>query len=182
MFPWSCAVCGEEGLAGHCAAHAGIDFWSNRREQRRSVRAVPYRLARLRIYVVAVLRAGTVRWASTRHSRWVHTTGTSATMPAAQARAQCLAGPVAQRASCRGAARCDQPLPPDAWVVPVPLHWWRRCRRGYNQAEALAEGLARRLNLPVHRLLKRVVATEQLAHKGVPRGAKVMRRCLSRPA
>nr|BAL55978.1 phosphoribosyltransferase [uncultured Planctomycetota bacterium] len=26
-------------------------------------------------------------------------------------------------------------------IVPVPLHWWRQWRRGYNQAEALAEGI-----------------------------------------
>src|SRR5262249_30266537 len=44
-------------------------------------------------------------------------------------------------------------LPADAWIVPVPLHWWRHWRRGYNQAEALALGLGRRLNLPVHRPL-----------------------------
>jgi ComF family protein len=33
-------------------------------------------------------------------------------------------------------------------VVPVPLHWWRRWRRGYNQSAALAHSLADRLNLP----------------------------------
>jgi ComF family protein len=33
-------------------------------------------------------------------------------------------------------------------VVPVPLHWWRRFRRGYNQSEAVALGLAARLGLP----------------------------------
>src|SRR5919109_303202 len=27
-------------------------------------------------------------------------------------------------------------------VVPVPLHWWRRLRRGYNQSAAVAWGLA----------------------------------------
>ena len=67
-------------------------------------------------------------------------------------------------------------LPRDAWIVPVPLHWWRRCRRGYNQADALAHGLARRLNLPVHPLLRRVVATEQLAHKGRTARVKMMRK------
>ena len=34
------------------------------------------------------------------------------------------------------------------FIVPVPLHWWRRWRRGYDQAAALAEGLARELKLP----------------------------------
>ncbi len=32
---------------------------------------------------------------------------------------------------------------PQAWVVPVPLHWRRRLSRGYNQAEALAVGVGR---------------------------------------
>jgi ComF family protein len=34
-------------------------------------------------------------------------------------------------------------------VVPVPLHWRRRWRRGYNQSEALARPLAARLGLPL---------------------------------
>ncbi len=34
-------------------------------------------------------------------------------------------------------------------IVPVPLHWRRRWRRGYNQSEALAHGLATRLRLPL---------------------------------
>jgi ComF family protein len=33
-------------------------------------------------------------------------------------------------------------------VVPVPLHWWRRWARGYNQSEALALALAARSHLP----------------------------------
>jgi ComF family protein len=33
-------------------------------------------------------------------------------------------------------------------VIPVPLHWWRRFRRGYNQSEALAYRLAARMQLP----------------------------------
>lgn len=39
----------------------------------------------------------------------------------------------------------------DATVVPVPLHWWREARRGFNQAEVFARVLARRLDLPVAR-------------------------------
>jgi ComF family protein len=42
-------------------------------------------------------------------------------------------------------------------VVPVPLHWWRRWTRGYNQSESLAQALAARLGLPCHgRWLRRV--------------------------
>jgi ComF family protein len=67
-------------------------------------------------------------------------------------------------------------LPADTWIVPVPLHWWRHWRRGYNQAEALAVGLGRRLGLPVHRPLRRVVATEKLAGLTVTDRAKEMRK------
>jgi len=33
-------------------------------------------------------------------------------------------------------------------IVPVPLHWWRRWRRGYNQSAELAHGLASALGVP----------------------------------
>jgi ComF family protein len=35
-------------------------------------------------------------------------------------------------------------------IVPVPLHWLRRWRRGYNQSAALCRGLATRLGVPYH--------------------------------
>jgi ComF family protein len=45
-------------------------------------------------------------------------------------------------------------------VVPVPLHWWRRWRRGYNQAAVLARALASGLQIPCReRWLLRVRAT-----------------------
>lgn len=34
-------------------------------------------------------------------------------------------------------------------VVSVPLHWWRRMGRGYNQAEYIARGIARELGVEV---------------------------------
>ena len=40
-------------------------------------------------------------------------------------------------------------------LVPVPLHVWRRVRRGFNQSD----DLARRLDVPVMRLLMRARAT-----------------------
>ncbi len=33
-------------------------------------------------------------------------------------------------------------------IVPVPLHWWRRWTRGYNQSEVLARAIAHRLHIP----------------------------------
>lgn len=45
-------------------------------------------------------------------------------------------------------------------VVPVPLHWWRRWRRGYNQSEILARAIAGRLDVPCRpRWLRRIRST-----------------------
>lgn len=46
-------------------------------------------------------------------------------------------------------------LPPVDAVVPVPLHWWRHLRRGYNQAELVARAVADTLDVPCHRWLSR---------------------------
>ena len=34
-------------------------------------------------------------------------------------------------------------------VVPVPLHWWRRVQRGFNQAAILSQAIGERFGLPV---------------------------------
>ena len=44
-------------------------------------------------------------------------------------------------------------------VTPVPLHWVREWRRGFNQAELLARQIARRSGIPLARMLRRVRAT-----------------------
>lgn len=41
-------------------------------------------------------------------------------------------------------------------VVPVPLHWRRRWKRGYNQASAMARELAAGLGIPCENVLRRV--------------------------
>jgi ComF family protein len=66
-------------------------------------------------------------------------------------------------------------LPSDTCVVPVPLHWWRELRRGYNQSTALARSLARRLGLPLRQPLRRVMATHRLAAMGPTERREVMR-------
>jgi competence protein ComFC len=57
-------------------------------------------------------------------------------------------------------------LPRDARfdaIAPVPLHWLRRRRRGFNQSELLARELARRTGLPVLRALRRARPTSAQA-------------------
>ncbi len=44
-------------------------------------------------------------------------------------------------------------------VVPVPLHRARRRKRGFNQAELLAQGVARKINAPVSDTLEVVRST-----------------------
>lgn len=45
-------------------------------------------------------------------------------------------------------------------VIPVPLHWTRRWKRGYNQAEVIADAVAQALGCPVIRnVLKRTRRT-----------------------
>lgn len=71
-------------------------------------------------------------------------------------------------------------------IVPVPLHWWRRWRRGFNQSELLARGLAKRTGLPVIDALRRVRATAvqaSLSNRGRRRnvtGAFAARRAAAR--
>lgn len=49
-------------------------------------------------------------------------------------------------------------------VTAVPLHWWRRWTRGYNQAEAVARELAAALGVPfAPRLVRRVRLASQHA-------------------
>lgn len=34
-------------------------------------------------------------------------------------------------------------------IIPVPLHWKRKFKRGYNQAEIIAQGVSESLNIPI---------------------------------
>lgn len=59
--------------------------------------------------------------------------------PLTQAMGWVLADRMTER--CRG----------EEWdrIVPVPMHWWRRLRRGVHPARVLAEAVGQRLSIPV---------------------------------
>lgn len=51
-------------------------------------------------------------------------------------------------------------------IVPVPLHITRQVRRGYNQSNYIAEGLAQVFDVPVdEKLLRRIVGSESQTNK-----------------
>ncbi len=51
-------------------------------------------------------------------------------------------------------------------IVPIPLHEWKRKRRGYNQSEEFAKGLSDSMKIPVDTLaVKRVLNTETQTRK-----------------
>lgn len=46
-------------------------------------------------------------------------------------------------------------------IVPIPLHWWRERKRGFNQATLIAKELSKKLGIPLDlALLKRIRYTE----------------------
>ncbi len=56
----------------------------------------------------------------------------------------------------------DKALPIDERydvIVPVPLHWKRRWKRGFNQAELLASEVSRHRGIPISNALRRTKAT-----------------------
>lgn len=63
----------------------------------------------------------------------------------------------------------------DALVAPIPLHWRRYWERGYNQADALARGLAQALSVPFCQPLRRRVATPPLALVGRTERTRLLR-------
>jgi len=70
-----------------------------------------------------------------------------------------LAEPLGERlADLHQATGWDKPEA----VVPVPLPWTRRLRRGFNQAALLAAPVGRRLGAPVRPLLRRAVTAPQV--------------------
>lgn len=73
------------------------------------------------------------------------------------------------------------PLLPDDIdaVLPVPLHWWRQTRRGFNQAAELAKPVASMLSVPILRGVYRKYATPFQTGFGAAERAKNLRRAFS---
>lgn len=67
-------------------------------------------------------------------------------------------------------ALASHPPPRPQALVPIPCHWRRHWRRGFSQAERLARGLGKALDLPVRPVLQRRRATP--AQQGRSRAAR----------
>jgi ComF family protein len=68
-------------------------------------------------------------------------------------------------------------------IVPVPLHWWRRCMRGYNQSAVLAQALAHRLRIPCRtRWLRRIRNTPRQVVQSVSARRANVRNAFFAPA
>lgn len=63
-------------------------------------------------------------------------------------------------------------LPNFDYLVPVPMHWLRFCKRGFNQAEWIADIIAELMNQEAIHLLKRTRYTRQQAKLNSARRAK----------
>lgn len=52
------------------------------------------------------------------------------------------------------------------YIVPVPLHWFRKMRRGYNQSELICIGISKELGVPLAKhYLRRKKYTKTQTHK-----------------
>lgn len=77
--------------------------------------------------------------------------------------------------------------PAPDYLVPMPLHWWRHWRRGFNQADLLAQALCQHpLLLPykltvARQVCRRTVATRPQAGLGAVERAKNLRRAMHCP-
>ncbi|HUO08972.1 MAG TPA: hypothetical protein VM008_11765 [Phycisphaerae bacterium] len=53
-------------------------------------------------------------------------------------------------------------------LIPIPLHWWRKARRGFNQAEEIAGETAKLSGWKIQRPLKRIRGTSPQARITAP--------------
>ena len=98
------------------------------------------------------------------HSRWAYTPPFDAVIQALKfGRLEFLGRDLADSLHCLLVEEQEQDI--DV-VTPIPLHWHRRLARGYNQAEAIARPLAKRLGKPMVNALRRSRSTRPQALLG----------------
>jgi ComF family protein len=177
VFPWSCAICGVEGVSGPFCRPCREELLE---QSASSSKSVCPRCA-LQVGPFADLRGGC---SSCRDRSLGFDASFAMGSYEGEIRDLCLrlkhernAWLASWLSELLVEARRDvfSSLPSDALVVPVPLHWWRHWQRGYNQAEALAEGVAKQLKLPIRRSLQRVVSTRKLAKLGLTTRHEIVR-------
>ncbi len=117
VYPTQCALCGTMGEAAYCSPCRDETEWL---EPRVTTLIQPDPLTG---FAAATRYAGRSAQAVTRLKYGRHTA---------------LAEPMAATIA-RLVADCQ--LDDVDWIVPVPIHWFRRCGRGFNQAELLASAL-----------------------------------------
>lgn len=57
---------------------------------------------------------------------------------------------------------------PADYIIPIPLHWSRYARRGFNQSEEMARVLARNKGIPMVKIIKRIKKTKFQASLSAP--------------
>lgn len=70
-----------------------------------------------------------------------------------------------------------QNIPPDTWLVPVPVHWQTLWTRGFNQSEHLSKGLASRFGFESRVALEKSVESTPQAFLGRRARLRNLRRC-----
>lgn len=82
--------------------------------------------------------------------------------------------PLLAVAATKAWAAADRGPAAPAAVVPVPAPFWRRVRRGFHPAESIADGVARRLRIPLRTgVLRRRHAPPQTGLSGAARRRNV---------
>jgi len=157
LLPWTCLACerkiGRQGATlGLCRRCAGA---------LRPVGGPRCRRCELPLPASAAGRlcgdclAGSRCWTSLR-AAWFYDHPLDRVMAAIKfRRLASLAEELGRRLGRRFAAEFHR----DEVVTAVPLHWRRRWRRGFDQAELIGRTAAREVGLPYRRLLRRVRAT-----------------------
>lgn len=142
LLPGRCAVCGRELLAQEsflctfCVVNMPMTyFWSSGRNamaEKLNARIQVLRDKAGRTFYEPYITAAALFFYRGDYKRLTQALKYDAEIPLGKYLSQALG----RKLSASGEFR-DVDL-----VVPVPLHWWRRYRRGYNQAEIIARAIA----------------------------------------